>query len=218
MGLMNSTSPRRGLAAAVLGTTLAWTAAAASAQTVVDEWGTIKAPPPPVLQTVKVDPKTTALLVLDLVKQTCNATRRPRCLTTLPKVAGLLKQARADRMLVVYSVVTANKATEDVLPEVAPLGTEPVVKGGPDKFLGTDLDQVLKSHGITTIIAVGTAAEGAVLYTGSHAALLGYNVALPVDGMSSALPYAEQYVTWNMANAPAVSMRVTLTSIDRMKF
>jgi nicotinamidase-related amidase len=112
----------------------------------------------------------------------------------------------------------ANKATEDVLPEVAPLGTEPVVRSAPDKFIGTDLDQVLKSHDITTVIAVGTAAEGAVMYTGSHAAFLGYKVLLPVDGMSSVLPDGMQYVTWNMANAPGVSTKVTLTSIDRLKF
>ena len=41
---------------------------------------------------------------------------------------------------------------------------------------------------------------------------------LPVDGMSSHLAYTEQYVTWNMAHAPVVSLRVTLTSIDRLKF
>lgn len=218
MGLTNGNGPRWALVAPLLGATLACAAVPAAARTIIDEWEAIKAPPPPALQTVNVDPKTTALLVLDLVKQTCNPTRRPRCLTTLPKLAELLKEARADEMLVAYSIVMANKATEDVLPEVAPLGIEPVVKGGPDKFLGTDLAQVLKSHGITTVIAVGTGAEGAVLYTASHAALLGYNVVLPVDGMSSALPYAEQYVTWNMANAPGVSARVTLTSIDRLKF
>jgi len=216
MGFTNSAGSRRMPAAAVLGVVLG--AAPVSARTIVDQWAAIRPPPPPVLQTVTVDPPTTALLVLDLVKQTCNLAVRPRCLATLPKVAELLKAARASKVLVIYSVIMANKGTEDVLPQVAPLGSEPVVKGGPDKFLGTDLDQVLKSHGITTVIPVGTAAEGAVLYTASHAALVGYKVLLPVDGMSAALPYAEQYVTWNMAHAPAVSLRVTLTSIDRMKF
>jgi nicotinamidase-related amidase len=204
--------------AAAVAVTLCSTTFAASAQTVIDAWSTIKAPPPPALQTVTVDPKTTALLVLDFVKQTCNPTLRPRCPASLPKVAALLKAARAAKALVVYSVVMANKGTEDVLPQVAPLGNEPVVKSGPDKFLNTDLQQVLQSHGITTVIPVGTAAEGAVLYTASHAAMLGYKVVLPVDGMSSATLYAEQYVTWNMAHAPLVSLRTTETVIGRVSW
>ena len=47
-------------------------AAPAPAQTIIDEWSSVKAPPAPALKPVTVDPKTTALLVMDLVKQTCN--------------------------------------------------------------------------------------------------------------------------------------------------
>ena len=54
-------------------------AAPAPAQTIIDEWSSIKAPPAPELKQVTVDAKTTALLVMDLVKQTCNNERRPRC-------------------------------------------------------------------------------------------------------------------------------------------
>jgi nicotinamidase-related amidase len=36
------------------------------------------------------------------------------------------------------------------------------------------------------VIAVGTAANGAVLYTASAAAFRGMNVIVPVDGISSA--------------------------------
>lgn len=218
MGYSKGLGLRSALAAAVLAAGLATAAAPVSAQTIVDDWATIKAPPPPALQTVTVDPHTTALLVLDLVKQVCNATYRPRCLATLPKVAVLLKEARAHKVLVVYTLVMANKSLAEVLPQVAARGSEPVVKSGPDKFLHTDLAQVLKTHGITTIIPVGSAADGAVMYTASHAALLGYHVLLPVDGMSSHLAYTEQYVTWNMSHAPQVSLHVTLTSIDRLHF
>ena len=47
------------------------------------------------------------------------------------------------------------------------------VLSGPDKFLKTDLEKILKDKGITTVIAVGTSSNGAVLYTGSGAALRG---------------------------------------------
>jgi hypothetical protein len=47
---------------------------------------------------------------------------------------------------------------------------------------------------------------------------MGMNIILPVDGMSSTEPYAEQYVAWHMMNAPGVSAKTTLTSIDQIKF
>jgi hypothetical protein len=75
------------------------------AQTIVNEWSGVKAPPAPELKTVRIEPKTTALLMLDFVRQTCNEQRRPRCLATLSKVANLLAEARAKDMLVVYSIV-----------------------------------------------------------------------------------------------------------------
>jgi nicotinamidase-related amidase len=190
----------------------------AGAQTIVQAWDTIKPPPPPELQNVIADPRTTALLMLDFVKQICNSNVCPRCLETLPHVAALLKQARAAGVLVVYSLAPSNQSTEDVLPEVAPRGNEPVVKSGPDKFINTDLEQILKSHGITAVVPIGVLAEGAVMYTGSHAAFVGMKVLLPVDGMSSRTLYAEQYVAWNMSHAPTVSGRTTLTSIAQLKF
>ena len=63
---------------------------AVHAQTVVDVWDTVKAPPAPELKSVTLDPKSTALLLLDFNKQTCNAAQRPRCIASIPKVAKLL--------------------------------------------------------------------------------------------------------------------------------
>ncbi len=57
--------------------------ASSSAQTIVDEWTNVKAPPAPVLKDVTVDPKTTALLMLDFVAAHL---RRPAALPGL--VAG----------------------------------------------------------------------------------------------------------------------------------
>lgn len=208
----------RPFAAAALCAAVLAAAAPAPAATIIDEWASVKAPEPPKLEAVTVDPKTTALLVLDLMKETCNDKVRPRCLTSLPQVAKLLKGARDSRTMVVYSIIPGPPTIADTDPAVKPLGTEPVVKSGPDKFIGTDLEKILKDKGITTVIVVGTAAEGAVLYTGSHASLLGFNVVVPVDGMSSATTYAEQYVTWNMVHAPVVAMKVKLTSVDMLKY
>ena len=108
-------------------------AAPAPAQTIVDEWQNVKAPPPPELKAVTVDPKTTALLMMDFVKQGCNQQRRPRCLATLSKAKKLLAEARAKDMLGVVKGGTIS----DTLPEVAPTGKEPVVESGVDKFYKT---------------------------------------------------------------------------------
>ena len=89
---------------------------------------------------------------------------------------------------------------------------------GPDKFLGTDLEKIMLERGIKTVIVTGTAAHGAVLYTASASALRGMQVILPVDGMSAESTYAEQYVAWNMMNAPRVSSQSVLTRIDMINY
>lgn len=196
--------------------TVLWAAAIApaAAQTVVEQWNDVKAPAPPKVEPITVNPQNTALLMLDFVNQICG--RNPRCVASLPKVAQLLKGARDSNTMVVYSVAGAATAA-DIMPEVKPLGTEPVVSSHADKFLGTDLLKILKDKNIATVIVVGTAANGAVLYTGSHAALEGFNVIVPVDGMSAS-PYAEQYVAWNFLNAPGVAQKSKLTEIDMVKY
>lgn len=190
---------------------------AAPAQTIIDQWSSITTPPAPELKSVTVDPATTALLMLDFVKQTCNQERRPRCLASLPKVKTLLDEARAKNMLIVYSIVSTATAG-DILPDVAPTGNEPVVSGVLDKFAGSNLEQILKNKNITTVIVVGTAAHGAVMYTASAAVTHGLKVIVPVDGMSAENPYIEQYVAYNFTNAPVVAKGATLTSIGMLKF
>jgi nicotinamidase-related amidase len=182
--------------------------------TIIDEWSTARVPSPPPVATAPVDPSTTALLVLDFVKQTCG---NPRCAAALPVVAKLLGRARASKMFVVYSYIFGGTMA-DTLPAVAPLGGEPGVQGGPDKFIGSDLQQILTQKGIKTVIVTGTAANGAVLYTASHASLAGMKVVVPLDTMPAELPYAEQFVAWNLASAPRISANVTLTTSDRVTF
>jgi nicotinamidase-related amidase len=183
---------------------------------VVDEWPSVQAPKPPELKPVTLEPTTTALLLLDFVKQTCNNERRPRCLATIPRVQTLTKQARSKGVTVIYSITSAS-TDADILKEIAPQGGEPMVKAPADKFLGTDLEKILKDKGIKTVIVTGTAAHGAVLNTGSQAAFRGFKVIVPVDGMSSETTYHEQYTAYHMATAPGVAQQVTLTRIDMIK-
>jgi nicotinamidase-related amidase len=191
---------------------------AAQAQTVIDEWATVKAPPPPELKSVSIDPKSTALIVMDISTQSCTAEKRPRCVATLPQVQKLIGEARAKGVFVLYTLAGSSKRT-DLLKQIAPQDEEQSFSGaGPDKFVGIDLDSILKSKNIKTLITVGTAAEGAVLHTAAGAAFRGYDVVVPVDGMSSANIYAEQYTAWHLSNAPRLPDHVKLTKVDMIRF
>jgi nicotinamidase-related amidase len=185
--------------------------------TIVDEWATVEVPPPPELRQVAIDPKVTALLILDIQNQSCNLERRPRCVASVPRIKRLLDDARAAGMSVVYSL-TRSASAPDVVKGMAPADGEPVVKSGVDKFFGTDLENLLTEEGINTVILVGTSAHGAVLHTATGAALRGLRVIVPVDGMSAGEPYAEQYTAWHLVNAPGSRRQVTLTRTDLIQF
>lgn len=189
----------------------------ARAETIIDEWASVKAPPPPALKPVTIDRKTTALLMLDFNQQTCNSQRRPRCVASIPKVKSLLAAARVAGLPVIYSLGGGGKPA-DIDKALAPASGDPIVASGVDKFANTDLEKLLKERGVTTVIVVGAAAHGAVLYTASTAAMRGMKVIIPVDGVSADSPYAEQYVAWHFANAPVISSAITLTSIDAIAF
>ena len=205
------------LAAAMIA---AFAPVAASAADIIAEWATVKPPPVPELKPVTVDPKTTALLVLDLMKTNCGT--RPRCGATVPNVKRLIDQARANNMMVFYTLVGNPKATpaDMVDPAIAARDGEWVYQPGPDKFLGSDLEKRLKDHGIQTVIVTGTSAQGAVVGTGSGSAQRRYKVVVPVDGMSSEDTYNEQYAAWHLyKGGPAlVTEHVTLTRSDMIKF
>src|SRR5437870_5404034 len=89
-------------------------AAPLQAQTkdVIDEWQSVQPPKPPELKPVTLRPQSTALLLLDFVKQTCNNERRPRCLASIPKVEALLKQARSKGVTVIYSITCASTGAD----------------------------------------------------------------------------------------------------------
>jgi nicotinamidase-related amidase len=191
---------------------------AATADTVIDEWATVKVPPPPELKSVSIDPASTALIVMDISTQSCTAEKRPRCVATVPKVQKLISEARAKGVFVLYTLAGTSKRT-DLIKEIAPLEAEQSLSGaGPDKFVGIDLDTILKGKNIKTLITVGTSAEGAVLHTAAGAAFRGYDVVVPVDGMSSTNLYAEQYTAWHLTNAPRLPDHVKLTKVDMIKF
>lgn len=186
---------------------------------ITTEWATVKAPPVPELKPVTVDSKTTALLILDMMKGNCAA--RPRCLATVPNVKKLMDAARAAGAMVFYTLVGPPGATPaDMIDGIAPKDGEWVYQRGPDKFLGSGLEQRLKDRGIKTVIVTGTSAQGAVVGVSSGAAQRGYQVIVPVDGMSAEDPYNEQYAAWHLykGGPTIITDKITLTRSDMIKF
>jgi nicotinamidase-related amidase len=190
---------------------------AGSAQTnIIDDWGKVTPPPAPALKPASLDAKTTALMVMDFVKLTCNDKARPSCVASIPKVKSLIDAAMAKGVTVIWTSINGAKL-EDYVADVAPRGGNPMI-GSADKFIGTELEKTLKDKGITTIVATGTSSYGAVLFTASGAVMRGFKVVVPVDGMSSSQPFGDQAAAWIIANLPGGADRVTLTRSDMIAY
>jgi nicotinamidase-related amidase len=189
-------------------------------QGITGEWASVKLPPVPELRPVTVDPKTTALLVLDMMKGNCGA--RPRCLASGPIVKKLIDAARAHHMMVVYNLTGAGKVEDMVDQRLAPRAGEFLVKGsgGADKFVNSDLDAGLKDKGIKTVIVTGTSAQGAVAGTTNGAAQRGYKAVVPVDGMSAEDAFNELYAIWHIYKGGPVNLtsNATVTRSDLITF
>ena len=189
----------------------------ASEQTIIDEWDRVRVPSPPELTSVQLKLRETALLILDIQNNNCNQERRPRCVQRLHHVQTLLDKARNSNMLIVYSLTSA-ASKNDIRREIFPSKEEVIIKASVDKFHQTELEEILKSRTIKTIIIVGTSANGAVLHTATSAATRGLEIIIPVDAISATYPYEEQYSVWHLMNAPGTRRRVILTKADMIKF
>ncbi|MBD3191219.1 MAG: isochorismatase family protein [Candidatus Heimdallarchaeota archaeon] len=184
---------------------------------IIEEWPDIELPDPPVPQEISVNVDDTALLLLDIQNNNCNEDRRLRCAQRVEQFyRPFLLKARKKSMTIVYSL-TSSAEVKDIREEVKPIKNEPVVKSSVDKFRGTELEEILKSKGIKKVIIIGTSAEGAVLNTATGASLRGFEVIVPIEGVSSSYPYAEQYTIWHLMNSPGTRRNTKITRINWIK-
>jgi nicotinamidase-related amidase len=188
---------------------------------VIADWSKAEAPKPPPLKEVTVDPATTALLFLDIMKAGCTA--RPRCVAAVPNMVKIHNDARAHNMLVWYSLVGSDgKATPDDImdPAIKPRTGEWFRQSGADKFLGSTLEPLLKQANIKTLIICGNSYQGATFGTASEAAQRGYKVIVPVDCSAGEDVYNEQYATYHLAKSGPTYLTsvVTLTRSTMIKY
>lgn len=189
------------------------------ANDITTEWTSVKPPPVPELKPATIDPKTTALLVLDFMKGNCGT--RPRCASTVPVANKLIDAARAHDMMVFFTLVGDEPKPDGMVDGIhKPRDGEWIPRGGADKFINSDLETRLKQRNIKTVIVIGTSAQGAVVGTTNSAVQRGWKAVVPVDGMSAEDAYNEQYAAWHLYKGGPVYLpkNVTLTRSDMITF
>ncbi len=170
---------------------------------------TVEAPAYELQADVVVDPRQTALIVVDMQNDFVKpggALVVPTAAATIPAVGRLLALARAAGMRVFFTQDTHQEGDIEfpiwgphvlrgtwgwqIVEELAPRPGERVLeKLRYDGFFGTPLDHELRLAGVHSVIVCGTVANICVLHTAGSAALRGYRVILPVDAVSAITPF-----------------------------
>ncbi|MDQ7848927.1 MAG: isochorismatase family cysteine hydrolase [Armatimonadota bacterium] len=170
---------------------------------------TVEAPEYTLQPEVVVEPRQTALVVVDMQNDFVKpggALVVPTAAATIPAVQRLLALARAAGMRVFFTQDTHQEGDIEfpiwgphvlrgtwgwqIVDELAPQPGERVLeKLRYDGFFGTPLDHELRLAGVQSVIICGTVANICVLHTAGSAALRGYRVILPVDAISAITPF-----------------------------
>lgn len=170
---------------------------------------TVETPDYEVERHVVVDPKATALIVVDMqndfVKEG-GALVVGDAEKTIQAIKRLLDLARRRSMAVFYTQDTHDPGDPEfpiwgqhvlrgswgwqIIEELTPRPTDRVIqKLRYDGFFGTSLDHELRLRQVATVIVCGTVANICVLHTAGSAALRGYKVILPIDAISAITPF-----------------------------
>src|SRR5246127_485899 len=173
---------------------------------------------------VTLDPKTTALIVLDYVEDICN--NQVSCKTKmLPAMTPFMEKGRKAGLTVASGTRAQNQTKW--LKEVAPApGDIRITNTAQDRFYNTDLDKELKAKGIKTLIMVGWKISGSVTYTSVGAMAHDYTVVIPVDTTSASSDYETTIGFYNvlnsgnanLANEPLKAKATTLSRTDMITF
>jgi nicotinamidase-related amidase len=185
---------------------------------------TIQMPAPPAPVAVSLKPATAALFVTDVIEH-IHTREAARIDAMLPKLAELIARARKAGMPVVYATRDENMTTW--MPAVKPASGDALIASkAQDRFFATELDQVLKEKGITTLILTGWKVSGSLLYTSVAATLRGYTVVIPTDTTSGPTDYEIAIGTYailnqsaaNAANEPLKPKASTFSRSDLITF
>ncbi len=166
---------------------------------------TVEVPEYTVTERVTVDPRKTALVIVDMQNDFVKEGGKlvvPTAKDTIPVIRRLLDLARQSGMFVAYTQDThfpndpefpiwgehclIGSWGWEIIEELKPQPYELVVqKRRYDGFYGTPLGDDLRLAGVDTLIITGTVANICVLHTAGSAALRGFRIILPKDAVSA---------------------------------
>jgi len=159
----------------------------------------------------RLNPKRTAVLVLDVQNHLVKATPRIKENRVLENIAAVIGIARRRKMLVIHVTASVRGDFLDIPrdnplwdglrksrqlisgtkgaaihPKVRPLKSELVLnKTCVDPFLTTNLGQALQNHDVNTVVLTGLWTNWVVEATARHASDMGYRVYIPRQCVAS---------------------------------
>jgi nicotinamidase-related amidase len=149
--------------------------------------------------------KDTALVIVDMQNdfvEERGALYVPSAKKTVPFIRELLEKARSKGVKVFFTQdwheeddiefpiwgkhAVGGSWGAEIIEELKPIKGEYTVKKlRYDAFFGTSLDHLLRINGIKNLVITGTVANICVLHTAGSAALHGYKIYIPKDGISA---------------------------------
>ena len=146
--------------------------------------------------------KRTALLVLDC---TASGLSRKSFAESVPSLRKIIDKARKANLTTNYTFT--RRLGPEIVEEIKPdIEREYLIEtAGANKFYNTRLESILLSKDVTNLVLVGTAANGAVMYTAFDAMLRGFTVVVPADGISAENDKIYRFTLWQLLNAPGRS-------------
>ena len=177
-------------------------------------------PNKPIPQEVAVDPKTTALLVLDLNCR-CENPEEP-CFKLIDPVAKFLDRARQANMFIVYTAADRYKGTAEArMPHAFKQREDEPVIFPPafDKFYSGEMQPMLQQRAIKTVIVCGASSNQAVMYTATAAVRpFGYDCVIPVDGLIARGDYEHEFTLHQFTILPGgAAQKFKITQFDKIK-
>jgi len=184
-------------------------------------------------QDVRLDPKTSALLVMDFQTSIVDGPALPHAAADkqalLARTALLIEAAREAAMKVIYVVVGFRPGYPEVSPRNQSFGAvrdtgrfvegaagneiHPAVAARPGEvvvtkhrvsaFAGTDLEMILRAGGIDTLVLSGIATSGVVLSTIRHAADADYRLVVVADCCADPDPEVHRVLVEKVFARPA---------------
>lgn len=196
----------------------------AAAQQTSNATMTLQMPRTPEPARISLDPKSTAVIVLDFVEPICGS--QSKCTgQMLPAAIPFLAAARKAGVTIAYGTREPNMSRW--IKDVAPMSDDvKIASMAQDRFYNTELDKTLKSKGVKTVILIGWKVSGSVTYTAVGAMVRDYTVVIPTDTTAAASDYETAIGFYNVLNSGNANLTnealkpasTTLTRTDLVSF